>query len=490
VPDPPKQEIAKPGDKALPPPVQKTVGSTGGEVTSNDGSGVEVPEGAVPGDVDISVAPAPDAPPPPAAVAEAVVGTPYVLGPSGLQFAKPVTIVLAFDPSKLPAGKSASDILVFTAPDGTSNYEPLKTKVRDASHVEAETTHFSIFVPTVPPEEYDAGLPPDSTPDAAPSCTPVLCGAYGPGACGPLDDKCGGTLSCPPCPTATPDAGTGGSDASTGGSDASTGGSDAGSGAVDASVTPDAGTGGGDGGTCMALTCFNYGGCGVFNNGCGGTIECKNNCDPDGGAGSTDGSAPMVDAGPMPDGGCTGPTSCAELGFKCGVFNFCGTDIDCSMYCGDGGSGGGTSDAGTMTDAGCSGPMSCAEIGYKCGVFEFCGSTLDCSAYCVDGGGTGGGGGTSDGGTTTDAGCTGPTTCAEIGYKCGVFDFCGVPLDCSAYCVDGGTSGGDGGGSSPDGGACVLKSCADYPGLCGFAPNGCGGEIYCDNNGDPNCLKQ
>src|SRR5690349_17330598 len=60
---PPVQQVPSNGEKPLPPPVQKTVGSTGGEVTSNDGSGVEVPEGAVPNDVDISVAPAPDAPP-------------------------------------------------------------------------------------------------------------------------------------------------------------------------------------------------------------------------------------------------------------------------------------------------------------------------------------------------------------------------------------------------------------------------------------------
>src|SRR5207244_6229618 len=81
IPSPPAQEVPSTGgEKPLPPPVQKTVGSTGGEVTSNDGSGVEVPEGAVPGDVDISVAPAPNAPPPPADKAEAIVGTPYVLG--------------------------------------------------------------------------------------------------------------------------------------------------------------------------------------------------------------------------------------------------------------------------------------------------------------------------------------------------------------------------------------------------------------------------
>jgi hypothetical protein len=157
-----------------------TVGSEGGEVTTTEGTGVEIPSGALPNNVNVSVVEAPAQPPPEAVQA---VATPYVFGPSGLQFAQPVTVILAFDPSKLPAGTDASSIVVYTAPDGTTEYEPLPTVVRDATHVAAQTTHFSVFLPAVPdePVSFDGGA------DAATSgdgCSTVLCGSYGPGACG------------------------------------------------------------------------------------------------------------------------------------------------------------------------------------------------------------------------------------------------------------------------------------------------------------------
>ena len=205
----------------------------------------------------------------------------------------------------------------------------------------------------------------------------------------------------------------------------------------------------------------------------------------DGGA-MMDASAPP-DAGPMPDGGvCMTPKDCADYGFVCGVFDDgCGKPLDCTMFCdGGGGGGGGTDAAPPPSDAGCSGPMTCAELGYKCGVFNVCGTDIDCTAYCGDAGG--GGGGPIDAGPgPTDAGCTGPTTCAELGFKCGVFNVCGIDIDCNAYCGDAGVPAPDGGG------ACgTMKSCADYPGVCGIVPDGCGGQIFCDNNGDPNCVKQ
>jgi hypothetical protein len=442
---PPTTQNPAPPNAAAPAPVQKTVGSQGGEVTSSEGSGVEVPEGAVPNDVDISVAPAPNAPPPPASQAEAVVGTPYVLGPSGLQFAKPVTIVLAFDPAKLPPGKTAQDILVFTAKDGTTDYKPLPTRVRDANKVEAETTHFSVFIPTIPADDYDPGFT-DAGPPAVDACAPVLCGSYGPGACGSLGDGCGGLLDCGTCPTAT-DAGPSGSDASTGGgTDASTGGGDA-------SPNVDAGTGG-DGGVCMALTCQNYKECGLFNDGCGGLVKCEANCitpDGGGGGGGSDASTGM-DAGPAPDSGGCQLMSCADYKFSCGTFDDgCGKPLDCTMYCADGGGGGGGSDAGASmdsgpaTDGGCQ-ILSCADYKFTCGTFDDgCGKPLDCTMYCSDGGGGGGGGTdagvTMDGGVSSEggAGCQ-ALSCADFKFTCGTFDDgCGQSLDCTVYC-DGGMS--------------------------------------------------
>lgn len=152
-------------DSRAPGPVQTdanalaTVGRAGGKVTTSRGVGVEIPAGALPNEVQVSVEASPTSTPP---TGSTPVGTAYVLGPSGLKFQKPVTIVLTLDPAKLPPGKTTADIVVFTAPDGTLEYTPLPTKVRDATHVEAETTHFSVFVPAIPPPAIDDGGATDS----------------------------------------------------------------------------------------------------------------------------------------------------------------------------------------------------------------------------------------------------------------------------------------------------------------------------------------
>jgi len=148
------------------------VGAQGGSVTTQDGSGVTVPAGAVPANVTITVDSTPSAPTPSQGTE---VGTPYTFGPEGQQFSVPVTVTLAFDPSSLPAGKTASDIVIFTAPAGTSNYTPLGTSVVDSTHAAAQTTHFSTFVCIIPTEPIseDSGAPAEdsatSPSDASPS---------------------------------------------------------------------------------------------------------------------------------------------------------------------------------------------------------------------------------------------------------------------------------------------------------------------------------
>lgn len=237
----------------VPAPVQQEVGATGGSVTNTEGTGVDIPPGAVPSNVTVSVTPAPQQAPPPAAKP---VGTPYVFGPSGLQFAKPVTVTLAFDPTKLPRGATAADIVVLTAPDGTTNYERLKTTLKDATHVAADTTHFSVYLPAV--QTAGSCTPIACQPNVCgvqdngcggtlncgacssldAGCTPVLCGAYGPSTCGTQSNGCGGTLDCGICPVdAGPDSGV----KQDGGS---------GGGASDA--------GGSDGGTCVPSLCSTY----------------------------------------------------------------------------------------------------------------------------------------------------------------------------------------------------------------------------------------
>lgn len=157
------------GGGDVPPPVNQTVGSTGGSVTNSDGDGVSIPPGALPGDTMISVTSTPDAPAPPTAMP---VGTPITFGPEGQQFLKPVTVTISFDPAKIPSGKTASTLAIFTAPAGTTAYTQLTTTVVDATHLSAQVSHFSTFV---------AG---------SPTGCAVSCGAFASGGCtgGPVFD--------------------------------------------------------------------------------------------------------------------------------------------------------------------------------------------------------------------------------------------------------------------------------------------------------------
>jgi hypothetical protein len=142
-----------------PAPVSQSVGPSGGNVTNSDGSGVSIPAGALPGDVMISVTPDPNAPPPPTAMP---VGTPITLGPEGQQFTIPVTVTVSYDPSQVPAGKTA---VIFTAPAGTTAYTQLVTTPVDGTHLSAQVTHFSTFV---------AGVP---------TACPIYCGQFASSGC-------------------------------------------------------------------------------------------------------------------------------------------------------------------------------------------------------------------------------------------------------------------------------------------------------------------
>jgi len=179
---------------SLPPPASKTVGASGGTVATTDGSAqVDVPAGALPSDTTITITANASAPAPAGAT---VLGTAFTFGPDGLKFLKPVTVTLAFDSSKLPEGTAASTIVVYTAPDGSSTYEPLPTSVKDGSHVAATTTHFSTDVPGVGGGAADA---------QAPVCVQGgahCAGTSGPG-CGAQTPTCASTDLCARFPGST-----------------------------------------------------------------------------------------------------------------------------------------------------------------------------------------------------------------------------------------------------------------------------------------------
>jgi len=112
-----------------------------------------IPPGALSKNVLITIEPSPSAPSP---LDARVVGATYLLGPEGLTFGKPVTLTLPFEPARVPAGTSSSAIEILTAPRGSDAYAPLPTTAVDGTHVRAEASHFSYFVPAVPGA--DAGV--------------------------------------------------------------------------------------------------------------------------------------------------------------------------------------------------------------------------------------------------------------------------------------------------------------------------------------------
>jgi ZU5 domain len=152
----------------------RSIGSGGGSVTTPDGSGVTIPPGALPAgpSVDITAAIDPNGPAPPPSPWVAV-GPTYLFGPEGQQFLQPVTVTLVLDPASFPPDKTASDISILTSPStGTPSYTALATTVLDATHVSAQTTHFSDFVAALQlaPAEEDGGV--DAESDASGTGSP------------------------------------------------------------------------------------------------------------------------------------------------------------------------------------------------------------------------------------------------------------------------------------------------------------------------------
>jgi hypothetical protein len=130
--------------------------STGGTVSTSNGTSVTIPAGALSVSTPITVGTESNAVSVPGA---ALVGTVYRFGPEGTQFAKPVTVTLAFDPTKVLSGNTSANIVIVTAPVGSSTFTALATTIVDSTHVSAETTHFSDFVAAVPDGTADFGTP-------------------------------------------------------------------------------------------------------------------------------------------------------------------------------------------------------------------------------------------------------------------------------------------------------------------------------------------
>jgi hypothetical protein len=127
--------------------VDVTSDGGGSYVGSQDKIAFEIAPGSVPSNVTITASVSTNAPAPPNTT---VVGPTYVMGPEGQSFSTPATLDLPFDSSKIPAGKTAADIVVYTAPLGSTAFTELHGSVLYANHIRVQTHHFSVFLPAVP----------------------------------------------------------------------------------------------------------------------------------------------------------------------------------------------------------------------------------------------------------------------------------------------------------------------------------------------------
>lgn len=118
----------------------QVVDPSGGTVTTADGTTLVIPPGALTGQVTITIALDPS--PVPLTQATAVTSA-HVFGPDDVTFAMPVCITLSFEPRLLPPGKTERDVVLYAAPPGSGDYQPLPTVFVDETHVMGSTTHFA-----------------------------------------------------------------------------------------------------------------------------------------------------------------------------------------------------------------------------------------------------------------------------------------------------------------------------------------------------------
>jgi hypothetical protein len=138
------------------------VGPNGGQVNSSNGTQLNIPPGALGSNTNITIqtvnVPAP--------AGTVVVGPAQDFGPEGATFKAGVTIQLPFETAKIPAGRTASDILIYTAPKGSTQYTTLTTAL-GSGVVTTQTSHFSIYLPAVLAPESVGDLADNHTPDLA-----------------------------------------------------------------------------------------------------------------------------------------------------------------------------------------------------------------------------------------------------------------------------------------------------------------------------------
>ncbi len=135
--------------------VSEDVGANGGTVTwDRDGAdgdlasiSISIPSGALSGSVTIQVSLYNDPP-----VTDGLAGPVFFFGPSGLQFASPVTITVPYDPALVPPGVTENDLAVIRYDEAEGSWTALLPSVVDTLNhtVSGETDHFSGFAAGIP----------------------------------------------------------------------------------------------------------------------------------------------------------------------------------------------------------------------------------------------------------------------------------------------------------------------------------------------------
>ena len=144
------------------PKASQTLGSAGGTISTSsddpavDGMAVVIPQGALPGDVNLTIGTL-DAPVNLPGLAPSDVMKPMVLGPAGTAFKKPVMIQIPYDPT-LDGIASTLRVYVFQEDVGDWTTIPV-SKVDYLNHVLlVSSNHFSVYQPGAPALELDPVL--------------------------------------------------------------------------------------------------------------------------------------------------------------------------------------------------------------------------------------------------------------------------------------------------------------------------------------------
>ena len=121
-----------------------SIGPNGGVVASGDGvATLIIPDGAVSQSVAVSIKKTDTCP-------AGNIGSAFEFGPDGAQFAKPVQLIMRYDPAKLPTGTSESSLKLSKAVNGVWWSIPSSVVNTDSNTVSASLSSFSTYGVTSP----------------------------------------------------------------------------------------------------------------------------------------------------------------------------------------------------------------------------------------------------------------------------------------------------------------------------------------------------